>query len=160
MDAQQYRALVETRMREAGYEVQTTPAGLIGYRKQFKLTWMATTLHLFVHVATTSTVGAGELDAFVRQSLEHAKASKGSLRGFQSGVATITAVVGDGAEAPAVEYARNEIVRGYAAFAWPVVVDLGARRRVAHEGRVAIGGVYSSYMRSQIDAVLPDPATL
>ncbi len=45
------------------------------------MSWMATTLHLFVHVATTTTVTEPELAAFTAQALQHAKDTKGELRG-------------------------------------------------------------------------------
>jgi hypothetical protein len=159
VDTVHYRALIEARMTQNGYEVQRSDAsGLLGYRRDFKLAWMATTLHLVVNVATTEHATAADLEQFTRATLEHVKAVKGSMRGFQSGVAAITVVVAESADGSAVQFARSQIVKGFAAFAWPVVVDLGAGVRTSHAGRPVIGGVYTSWMRRQIDALLPEPA--
>ncbi|GAA3812675.1 hypothetical protein [Cellulomonas soli] len=158
MDTTQYRDLVESRMREAGYQIQaSSPASLMGYTKAFKLQWMASTLHLLVHVATAPTVTGPELTAFTQQALDHAKATKGQMRGFQSGVAVVTAVVGDHVEEDARRYARDTIVRGYAAFAWPTTVDLGTGTRTTHHGRPVIGAVFTPWIRRQIDTLLPEP---
>lgn len=161
MDALQYRSVVESRMHAAGYQIQaSSPTGLVGYTKAFKLRWMASTLHLLVHVATAPTVTGHELAAFTQQALEHAKATKGQMRGFQSGVAVVTAVVGDHVEEAARRYAADAIVRGYAAFAWPTTVDLGTLTRTTHQGRPVIGAVFTPWIRRQIDTLIPEPATL
>ena len=159
MEASQYRALVEARMVENGYQVQhSDPTGLLGYRRQFRLRWMATTLHLLVNVAVADVVTGAQLGQFTQATLEHAKAVKGDLRGFQSGVAAITAVIGHEVGESAATFARDTIVKGFAAFAWPVVVDLSAGTRISHVGRPVLGAVYTSWMRQQIDLLLPAPA--
>lgn len=158
MSAQQYRDAVETRMRSHGYQVQeSSPYGLVGYRRDFRLRWMATTLHLLVHVSTAPRVDAAGLEQYTRAALDHAKATRGEMRGFQSGVAVITAVVGDTVDESAHAFARREIVKGFAAFGWPTVVDLGAGVRTSHVGRPVLGSVYTSWMKRQIDTLLPPP---
>lgn len=157
----EYRAAVESRMVAAGYQIQQSDAyGLIGYRKEFKLRWMASTLHLLVHVTAVPQVTGQGLMEHTQAALEHAKARRGEMRGLQSGVAVITAVVGETADEAAHDYARREIVKGFAAFAWPTVVDLGAGVRTSHVGRPVIGAVFTPWMRQQIETVLPQPGEL
>ncbi|MCG2799552.1 MAG: hypothetical protein L6367_13580 [Cellulomonas sp.] len=120
---------------------------------------MATKLHTLVVVSTAPQVSGEGLALFAKSSLEWAKVVKGQLRGAQVGVAVIAAVVADQADESAVAFARKNLVRGYAAFAWPVVVDLGPGQRTAHAGRPAIGAIYTGWMRGQIDTLLPAPHT-
>jgi len=158
MTPETYRAAVEARMPAAGFTVlESGPHGLGGYRKDFRLRWMATTLHLFVHVATTEHVTAAGLEQYTRAALAHGNALRGQYRGFQSGVAVITSVVGEDADEDAHAYALGTLVREFAAFAWPTVVDLGIGVRSSHAGRPVVGAVYTSWMRGQVEALLPQP---
>jgi hypothetical protein len=154
-----YVGTIERSLREAGYQVSTQPVGgaltLTGYRADFRLRWMATKLHLFVCVRAVPVVTADALESFATASLAHAKATKGAMRGAQSGVAAIAALVGDHVEDEAVTYARKELVRNFAAFAWPVAVDLSTGVRTSHRGRPTIGAIYTGWMRKQIEATLP-----
>lgn len=43
----------------------------------------------------------------------------------------------------------NELIRRWSAFAWPAVIDLNSGRSYLHQGRVAVGGVYAGWLRSQ-----------
>ena len=78
------------------------------------------------------------------------------MRGAQSGVAAITVLVGESVDEAAAQYARKELVRHFAAFAWPVTVDLSTGERSSHVGRPAIGAVFTGWMRQQIAATLPE----
>jgi hypothetical protein len=118
---------------------------------------MATKVHTLVVVSSAPVATGAGLAQFAKSSLEWAKALKGQLRGAQVGVAVICAVVTDQADQSAVQYARNELVRGYAAFAWPVLVDLGSGQCVSHQGRPALGAIYTGWMRGQIATLLPSP---
>lgn len=116
---------------------------------------MATKLHTLVVVSTAPQATGEGMAQFARSSLEWAKVAKGQLRGAQVGV--IAAVVADQAEESAVVFARTELVRGYAAFARPVVVDLGSGTRTSHVGRPTIGAAHTGWMREQIATLLPVP---
>lgn len=161
MDPVGYQSLVQERLVTSGYTLMSTPPwGLVGHRKDFRLRWMATTLHLLVHVTTTAHVTADGLAQFTRSALDHAEAAHGQLRGLQSGVAVIAAVVGESADEDAHAYALREIRKEMAAFAWPVLVDLNAGVRSSHAGSPVIGAVYTSWMRRQIETLLPQPDAL
>jgi hypothetical protein len=161
VDTLGYQSLVQERLAASGYALQVTPPwGLVGYRRDFRMRWMATTLHLLVHVTTAPHVTADGLHQFTHAALDDAKARRGEMRGLQSGVAVITVVIGDSADRGAHDYARGTIVKEFAAFAWPTVVDLGAQVRSSHAGRPMIGAAYTSWMRQQIETLLPQPGTL
>ena len=159
-ETRQYVDDITSNLRAGGYEVEMHAIGgmpaLTGYRSDFKLQWMATKLHTFVTVRSVPVVTVDELDAFALASLEYTKATKGGARGAQSGVAAITVLVGETVEEAAAEYARKELVRHFAAFAWPVTVDLSTRESSSHRGRPTIGAIYTGWMRKQIAMALPE----
>ncbi|MEZ0447223.1 hypothetical protein [Cellulomonas sp. ICMP 17802] len=158
-ETRQYVDDISSSLRAAGYAVELHAIGgwptLTGYRADFRLRWMATKLHTFVCVRSVPVVTVDELSAFATASLEYTKAAKGAMRGAQSGVAAIAVLVGETVEPAAAEYARKELVRHFAAFAWPVTVDLSTGQRSSHQGRPAIGAIYTGWMRKQIAATLP-----
>jgi hypothetical protein len=160
MDRATYLDQTVARVQAAGYTLDPSsgPAQLVAYRSAFRWRWMATKLHTLVVVSTAPEVTAEGLAQFATSSLEWAKVAKGQMRGAQVGVAVIAAVVADQADESAVLFARKELVRGYAAFAWPVVVDLSSGQRTSHAGRPAIGAMYTGWMRQQITTLLPAPA--
>jgi hypothetical protein len=161
MDASEYVNAVEHRLVAAGVQTGRASVGgldtLIGYRSQFKLQWMATKLHLFSVVGTTDlTVNADGLRGFSMQALDFAEREKGGLKGLQVGVAAIPILVSQHVKRDAITLARNDIIKRFSAFAWPVVVDLSARKAYSHEGRVLVGGIYASWIRGQIALALPE----
>ena len=159
-ETRQYVDDISTRLRAAGYEVELRAIGgmpaLTGYRSDFRLRWVASRLHTFVTVRSVPVVTAGELEAFAQASLEYTKAAKGAMRGVQSGVAAIAVLVGDRVEEDAAQYARTQLVRNFAAFAWPVTVDLSTGERSSHRGRPTLGAVFTGWMRQQIATALPE----
>jgi hypothetical protein len=158
-DVQSYLATVDARLREGGYAVEMHAIGgmptLTGYRSEFRWSWMATKLHLFVCVRSVPVVTQAALEDFARASSQYAKDTKGALRGFQSGTAVIAVLVGGSVEPDAAAYADKKLVQHWAAVAWPVAVDLGAGRRFSQKGRPKLGGIYTSWLKKQIDLALP-----
>ncbi len=162
MNADAYLHAAHQRMAAGGYQAGPVQlrggTALIGYRSDFRLRWMATKLHLFVAVLPVAAVTPDYLRAFAEDVLGHAKATKGGARGLQSGVGAVAALVSDRVEDAAIGYAQRELVRGFAAFAWPAVVDLGRGQVFSQTGRPKIGAVYNGWMREQIAVTLPPPA--
>jgi hypothetical protein len=159
-----YIAHVQQRLERAGVEVSGAqlPRGpaLVGLRSQFKLRWMATKVHLLtVVVPTPMATGAG-LEEFANDALAYADHRKGAFRGLQVGVVAVPVMVAERADASAVQLAKSKLVRKFAKCAWPTLVDLSTGQVHAHEGRVAIGGIYAGWIRGQIALALPDPRTL
>jgi hypothetical protein len=159
-----YLTVAASRLTADGAAVSSGRIGgldaVVGYRSQFRLAWMATRLHLFTVIAAKPEVSGGDLSAFVDAALDHAKAAKGQWRGLQSGVAVIAALIGQQVDPSVAAFARHQLVRKFAAVAWPAVVDLSTGQVHSHQGRVAIGGIYAHYLRQQTAIALPEPAML
>lgn len=161
MDPQQRLAQVATRMAGAGYTVTPTveigdETALMGHISQFRWRWMATRLHLLVYAQAVDIVTIDRLERFSHRTLEHALAAKGTFVGLQVGVAVAPVLVGARVEPGAARYAQHQIARRFGAFAWPVTVDSASGSVSRHAGRPAIGAIYTSWMRRQIDAVTAD----
>jgi hypothetical protein len=133
---------------------------LAGYRSKFKLAWAATKLHLFTVLYPTDLATDMQLEALSRDALDYAKATKGALRGLQSGVAIIPVLVASSVsdQARAAALARPE--KKWAAFVLPAVVDLASGQTLSYQGRFVWGGIYASWLRARIAATLPPPAQL
>lgn len=153
MTGQEFLDAAAHRLQAAGAEVSTQqlPGGpaLVAYRSQFRLTWMATKLHLFTVLTTVPHVDASTLQRFSEDSLDYAAATKGALRGFQTGVATIAVLVGETVGPDGARFAQEELVRRFSAFTWPAAVDLRGGTSYSHQGRVMLGGIYAGWMREQ-----------
>lgn len=161
MSADEYLAGVAERLGAGGATVTTeyfrgVPA-VVGHRSEFRLRWMATKLNLFTVAIATPSVSAESLRLFSEDVLDFATAKKGQFRGFQNGLAVIPVQVSEQVAPDAVALAESKIVKRFSAFAWPAVVDLSAGTVHRHQGRVAIGGVYASWMRQQTDLALTPP---
>jgi hypothetical protein len=163
MDCQGYADAVGDNLKTAGYSVSTTEVdgrrALFGYRSDLRLRWMGTKLHTFVVVgADGGELTAAGLEQFSHRALDHGVRIRGQLRGLQTGVGVIPIMVADRVMPPAASMAAGKLVRRWAAFAWPVAVDLESGQRFWHRGRVVVGGIYAGWMRGQIEVVLPDPS--
>ena len=161
MNEAQY--IAETRQRLAGdgsvVSDETLPSGavLVGYQSQFKIKWGATKLHLFTIVAAVPEATAGGFDLLVRESLAYAKREKGQLRGLQTGVAVIPALVGATAHPNARAAAEGRPPKEFAAMALPAIVDLAAGQVYSYQGKILIGAIYAGFLRERLQTTLPAP---
>jgi hypothetical protein len=146
-------------MESAGFQViegaVVAGAPLIASKSEFRLSWMATRLHLFVAVKVVPIVRAADIAPYAEELMGFGERVKGRWLGLQSGIAANPALVGQTVEAEAVQIATTQLYRRPAIFAWPVVVDLGRQERIAHRDNPKVGRLYNSWMRQQIEAVLP-----
>ena len=161
MDATEYLQGAAQRMQQDGSQVSWVglPGGqaLVGYRSQFKLSLLATKLHLFTVLYPTALATDADLAALSRDAVNYAKATKGALRGFQSGVAIIPALVADTVSESARAAALARPKKEFAAFLLPAIVDLAAGQTVSYQGRIVWGGIYSSWLRARVATTLPPP---
>lgn len=158
MDPQQRLEQVAARL--AGADFAVTPneqiagtTALVGHTSEFRWRWMATRMHLLIYVQTIDTVTIDGLERFALACTEHALATKGALRGLQIGVAVAPVQIGAHVEDGAQRYAQRQILNRFGAFAWPVAIDATSGEVFRHVGRPAIGAIYTSWMRRQVDAV-------
>lgn len=158
MSPDEYLNGVADRLRADGASVTHEQFGgvdaFVGYRSQFRLRWMATKLNLFTVVVSQPSITADGLQQYAKDVLDFANSQKGRFRGLQNGVAAIPVQVGSEIETGAIAFAESKIVKRFAAFAWPAVVDLSTGGVHRHQGRVALGAVYASWMRQQTDLAL------
>lgn len=158
MDPQQRLAEVAGRLADAGYalrpsaEVGDTTA-LVAQTSQFRWRWMATRLYLLFYVQAVETVSVDGLERFASAALADAVAAKGRLPGLQVGVAVVPVQIGATVANGARRYAQHQILRGYAAFAWPVTIAAADGAVSRHLGRPAVGAVYTSWLRRRIDEI-------
>lgn len=161
MDTQQYLRNVEARLAEGGFAV-TPHADLgggtacVGHRSEF--TWLAMSrMHLFFCVEAVDTVTSGGLEEFAQRAVGYANAQKGALRGLQSGLAVVPVQIGAAVQEDARHFAQHQLVRKFAAFAWPVAVDATQEVAYRHLGRPTIGAAFTGWMRRQVDAITLEP---
>ena len=127
---------------------------LVGYQSKFRLRWFATKLHLFTVVVPAPQATAPLLDDVIRQSIEYAKRTKGRLRGLQTGVAIIPALVAADVQSDARTAVEARPGRAWAAIALPTIVDLAAGETYLYRGRLIWGGIYGAWLRERIAATL------
>jgi len=124
---------------------------LVARTKQFRLRWMATMLHTFVVASEfPPDVSAHELDAFMDQAIQFAKANKGGLPvGMQTGIAVVTVAVTAGAGPAAAGWASKVHGRKFAAMPWPALLDT-ATGTVVQPAKMTIGGIYKAYLQEMV----------
>lgn len=132
---------------------------LVGYRADFRLRWMATKLHLLTVVAPASAVTQHDLEAFTSTAFDYAQARKGQLRGLQSGVAVLPALVGTHIDPAAAGWAGQKQLVRFGSVARPVAVDVTTGAVACFRGTAALGFVYSGHLRRKLDLYFPAAAT-
>jgi hypothetical protein len=161
MHSDAYVSTVHDRMISGGYATSTEilPGGpaLIGYRWDFRLSWAATKLHLFVAVKASTAVSRDDIHTFTAEALTYAKRTKGRFRGMQTGVGVIAVLISNHVDARAKHFAQHDLIRQFAAFAWPVIIDLDNTHIYSQTGNPTVGSLYNNWMREQIAATLPNP---
>lgn len=156
-----YVDVVRERMAADGCEVTTEQVGglsaLVGYRSN----WRALSkMHLFTVVAESESVDVETLEHFTREASALAKNRKGAMRGAQSGILVIAALVTEYAEETAKVRAGKPFRQGaggFAALAQPAVVDLTEKAVFSFRGRRIWGALFASYLRKKNKLYLPDP---
>jgi len=160
VSVEKYLTSVTDRLTDDGATMSESDIGgfsaVVGYRAQFRLSWLATRVHLFTVVASVPYVNVQRLQQFTNDVLDFGVKERGRFRGLQTGVGVIAALVSDSVEPEARTWATTELVDRRGAFAWPALVDLSSGRRFSHAGAVRRGGLYANWMRQQIATALPD----
>jgi hypothetical protein len=161
MNAEEYLQGAARRLQEDGSQVSRVqlPGGsaLVGYQSKFRMSWAATKLHLFTVLYPTGVATDGQLAALSRDAVNYAKATKGALRGFQTGVAVIPILVADTVTEQARTAATARPKKEFAAFLLPAVVDLPSGRTFTYPGRIVWGALYASWLRERLSATLAMP---
>lgn len=158
-DVGEYLNGLAERLAADGCTVSTQRWGqhdvVIGYRSDFRWTWMATKLHLFTVAAPAAVVTRADIGAFTMSVWDQMIARQGALRGLQTGVAVLPALVGTQVTPDAAGWAAAEQRQRFASFARPVTVDTSAHAISAFTGRVTLGGVYNSHLIGKLQTYFP-----
>ncbi|MEU8589814.1 levansucrase [Streptomyces sp. NPDC048664] len=146
-----YLAALEGRLTADGCTTRWEDWGgttvLVGRRSDFRMKWMATTLHLFTVAAAVPAVTVGTIADFTDTVMRYAKDNKGGLPGgLQTGVAAFPVLVGESVEPGAVHFAESRQRVRFACMARPVVVDSTHQYVGTYRGKPALGRVYASHL--------------
>jgi hypothetical protein len=160
--ADDYLATVRERMVADGCQVSDEAIGpvqaMVGYRSNIRA---LSKVHLFTVVASIPEVDEAAIGDFARQVSDYAKARKGQLRGAQSGVMALAALVAPKVDSAAKQLAAKPFrlgLGGFAAMVQPAVVDLTEGRVHTFRGRRVWGAALAGYLRDKSARYLPDPA--
>jgi hypothetical protein len=131
-------------------------AASVGYQSKFRLRWAATKLHLFTVLVPVTVATESDMRMLISESLNYAKATKGKLRGFQSGVAVIPVLVASTVEPQARTVAESPPDRRWSAFTRPTIIDVATSQTYTYTGRQMWGGFYNAWIRARLAVVSPD----
>jgi hypothetical protein len=146
-----YLSALEGRLKADGCTTQWEDWGgtavLVGRRSDFRMSWMATNLHLFTVAAAVPEITVQAIVNFTDSVLKYAKDTKGGLPvGMQTGVAAFPVLVSGNVEPGAVHWAEAQQRNKFACMARPVVVDSTHQYVGMYRGKPAIGRVYASHL--------------
>jgi len=130
---------------------------LMGYQSEFRIQWAASKLHLFTAAVSVPVATPEIVTSFAREVGQYAKATKGRLRGLQTGVATIPAVVAEVVTPQARADVEKVPGREFGAFCLPVVVDLADRAVYSFPGTAFWGVLFVPWLRKRLAAAFPPP---
>jgi len=161
VNAEEYMDGAARRLHEDGSQVSRVqlPGGiaLVGYQSKFRARWAATKVHLFTVLYATVVATDAQLDMLSRDAVDYAKSTKGALRGLQSGLAVIPALVADTVTEQARAAATARPRKQFAVFLLPSIVDLSSGQTLSYQGPILWGALYASWLRARLAAALPPP---
>lgn len=161
MTPQEYMAALTERLRADGDEPQWETSGtphLIGHRSDFRLSWMATRMHLFTVAAVVPEVTVQGFEEFVDFAMDTALSRKKGLpRGLQTGIGVFPALISDRVDPAAVQRAMRWQKLRYAVLSRPTVVDTANRLVGAHRGTPVAGILYAPHLRRKNALYFPLP---
>ena len=133
------------------------PTAVVGSTSKFRWSWMATQLNTFIYAAsflpgTTSAF----LDQYMATACQDAINRKGAMRGFQVGVAAVAVAAVDQATPELSAWAATPHGRRFAALTFPVLVD-ASPRQVVYPQRMALGGIYTGYLKDLVRTYVEAP---
>jgi hypothetical protein len=126
----------------------------VGYKGEFRWSWFATKLNLFVVVTTRPEATAHNVSTLISEAINYAKQTKGRLRGLQTGVAVMPILASASVSPEAMDLIKSRPSRGFAAIAMPAIVDLSTDEANYYEGRLVLGAVYTKWLRERLAQAL------
>jgi hypothetical protein len=158
MDQNTALSRVGDHLRAEGFEVST--ASLLGLpmtqavRTQFRWAWLATRLTTIVTVAVVPSLSLADAQKGVDAALEHSKPLVKGIPGAQSGGMVVPVFLCNQVPSEAMDWAGNTIVKRFAFFATPVLVDTSSGQAAYEHRKPAIGRVYHPYRLRLIEGIV------
>jgi len=144
---------IAERLASSGYKTKRVKlAGhdaLVGRRSDFRLKWFATRLHTFVIVFIVADLDVEIAEALTAASQEYAiKHKEGLPRGLQTGSAAVSVFLSRESRPNVHHWFSAEPTRSFAAFRFPLLIELDSWTPIYFRGRALWGAVYMQHLRS------------
>lgn len=159
-DADQYLKGLAERLAADGCTVTREKNGLVGNQAIVSAPTLSR-VHLFLIAGKAGAVDQQALADFAGGAVELAVQRKGRMRGFQSAVIVLPALVADSADPGAVAITQRPQrlhAGGFAVMAQPALVDLTAGRTHRFRGFRIWGLAFNSLIKKKLNLYLPDPS--
>lgn len=137
---------------------QTTIHGIdcsIGYIKEFRWSWLANQLNLFIIIGQTEQkIDKTLIEEFSKKSFEYAlKNNKGWPRGFQSMVSSIAILQGNEIENDAMLFCMQASKKHWAAIEIPVLYDSNQKVAIKYNSAPMWGAVFFPFLTKKIEEI-------
>ena len=161
MSPENYIQQLHARLQADGCDPQWEAAPdplLIGRRSEFRIQWMASTIHLFTIAATAPEATIATLEQFTDYAMAVAiERKKGLPRGIQTGIALFPTVISENVDPAALRRAGQWQKVKFACIARPTVIDTYTRTVGTYRGTPVAGMLYAPYLRKKSERYFPQP---
>ena len=126
----------------------------VGYKKEFRLSWIATRLHLFIVIGKTDQkIDKNLIENFSKESFQYALEHNTGWRGFQSCVAVIAILEGTEMENEALMYCMQSPPKHWGACEIPVIYDRKNKTAIRYSSIPMWGAIYYPHFNKKIKEV-------
>jgi hypothetical protein len=116
-------------------------------KSQFRLSWLATRLHVFAFVVDAAGVPTDQIPQIAESCRQHGISRKGGLaRGLQTGVAAMPFFTVDHASPELTEWASSPQPVRFAAILYPVIMAQDTNRVLRRTTPQRLGRIYEGYL--------------
>ena len=148
--------LIGDRLKQDGFNLRDDTIGqfdvLVGESRQFKVSWFATQLNIFVIITSLEEVTREIITSFSTAALEYAiKNNSGLPRGLQSGVACFELIISPSISDDAKAWVQKKSRKRFAAFAVPVLLDSNDNTLMYYKKTPILGGLYYKFFRKFVE---------
>jgi uncharacterized membrane protein len=145
-----HRRLVADQCEINTGQVGGRPA-LVGHRAQILPQMMFSRIHLYTVAAGLDRITGDDVRGYTSEVSRYVKATSGSLRGVQSGIAAFAVLVDQNVTDDAVEASRRKARIEFAVRVQPVVIDAaGGAVHTNRKGQV-VGFLMNGHLRRKMD---------
>lgn len=125
---------------------------VVATKKQFKLSWAATQLNIFVIMGVSEHISKDVIENFSKISLDYTiKKKKGLPRGLQAGVASFALLVSSNIDEDAKRWVQQKPKKHFAAFEVPVIFDEKSNKLYYCDKTPLWGRIYYKFFRKFIE---------